>query len=150
MTPGKRLEGAREKQGLTRLALAKLVGCHPATITHWEDGSRIPKHKNAVALASALGIAPEWLMSGTGPEVPQAPAMSLPLGMAALDEVRRTYDWPTGVASELAAAIERELVTEANSLGADWSPSVWRLRIREKLRKHESGRHKLARVSGRK
>lgn len=63
---GKRLKAAREAKGLSRPALAKLVGgiTHQAIQQLEKGDSRESRH--TVRIAQALGINPEWLGTGKG------------------------------------------------------------------------------------
>lgn len=63
---GKRVKWARERRGLSRPALAKLVGgiTHQAIEQLEKGDSRESRH--TVRLAAALGVSAEWLATGKG------------------------------------------------------------------------------------
>lgn len=46
----------RQQRGLTQDELARRVRVSVRTIAAWESGSTIPRHRNARALAKALGV----------------------------------------------------------------------------------------------
>ncbi|MDR1647875.1 MAG: helix-turn-helix domain-containing protein [Zoogloeaceae bacterium] len=64
-TFGQRLREAREEAGLTQAQLAKQTGLAQATISNTESG-RNQGSSEAVALARALGVSPDWLAEGRG------------------------------------------------------------------------------------
>ncbi|HEX8273636.1 MAG TPA: XRE family transcriptional regulator [Longimicrobiaceae bacterium] len=49
-----RLALARERSGLTKRELARLVDCSEKSLVEWEKGTTVPTSENAVALAKAL------------------------------------------------------------------------------------------------
>lgn len=68
MTIGERIEAARRAKGLSQGALAKLIGVKQPSISQLEAGvTSIPRGTTLARLAGALGVAPEWLMTGRGP-----------------------------------------------------------------------------------
>lgn len=62
-----RIKQMREKNGLKPAVFAKLVGVSGATISDWESGViKQISGKHLVKAAAALGITPEWIMTGYG------------------------------------------------------------------------------------
>lgn len=78
---GARVKDLREKQGLTQLYMASVVGVTTETISRWENG-RYPSIKgdNAEKLAEALGVElAEILEAEMGPEpTPEEPPAGVP------------------------------------------------------------------------
>ena len=50
------LKSLREQAGLTQPQLSLRMGCGIRIISHWENGHRLPRIDNAVALARELGV----------------------------------------------------------------------------------------------
>lgn len=57
-----RLIQARESLGITRVALATLVGVSPATISNWEKGNQSPEEDKLRALAEAIKFPMNWFL----------------------------------------------------------------------------------------
>ena len=68
----------RKQKGLNQTQLAELCEVHPVTISNWERGEKLPETKNIQALAHALGVTTDELMSAPSEDNKKAPA-----GMAA-------------------------------------------------------------------
>ncbi|WP_444912027.1 helix-turn-helix domain-containing protein [Microbulbifer sp. PAAF003] len=58
-----RLLQARESLGITRVALATLVGVSPATISNWEKGSQLPEEDKLRALGEAVKFSMSWFLT---------------------------------------------------------------------------------------
>lgn len=56
MNVGTQVRALREQQGLSQAALAARTGVHQAHIANIESGAKKPSVKVLVALASALGV----------------------------------------------------------------------------------------------
>jgi len=68
---GERLAAARSERGLTKAALARLVGLSPSTVADIEKGAQTGVDV-LESLAKALGVSPAWLAFGEGPrEIPK-------------------------------------------------------------------------------
>lgn len=67
---------AREKRGLSQVALAKLVGSAQSTIARVESGENMPGADLAVNLAKELGITVDELLVQESPEALDAPVQS--------------------------------------------------------------------------
>lgn len=63
-TISQRVEGLRSRRGLTRAALAHLIGVSRPTLWAWETGRGQPRDKNIEALAEALAVSAEFLKYG--------------------------------------------------------------------------------------
>ena len=61
---GKRVRVERERQNLTRVALAELANTEQGYIVQIERGSRSPSLKTFTNLLSALGVSADYLMFG--------------------------------------------------------------------------------------
>lgn len=60
-----RLIQARESLGITRVALAALVGVSPATISNWEKGSQSPEEDKLRALGDAVKFPVNWFLTSS-------------------------------------------------------------------------------------
>jgi transcriptional regulator with XRE-family HTH domain len=72
---GARIRAARERQRLTRAELAERVGVSGPAVTWWEQGKQAPKTDTLPAVARALRIPLEYLL--TEDDQPPAPAETL-------------------------------------------------------------------------
>ncbi|MGS5311362.1 helix-turn-helix domain-containing protein [Escherichia coli] len=59
-----RITMRRKELGLTKLALAKMLGLSGVSILKWENGQNEPSGKNLFALSDALKCSPTWLLFG--------------------------------------------------------------------------------------
>lgn len=64
----------RKKSGLSQDALAEKLGISRQAISKWETGESVPETGKLVALASALGVTVDWLLSEDEPEAEREPA----------------------------------------------------------------------------
>lgn len=64
----------RKKSGLSQDALAEKLGISRQAISKWETGESVPETGKLVALASALGVTVDWLLSEDEPEAESEPA----------------------------------------------------------------------------
>lgn len=60
-----RLTQARESLGITRAALAALVGVSPATISNWEKGNQSPEEDKLHALSKAVKFPMNWFLKSS-------------------------------------------------------------------------------------
>jgi transcriptional regulator with XRE-family HTH domain len=58
-----RLRRARRAAGLTQLELGARLGVSKTTVHLWEQGGRVPRASRVAAIAAALGVDPEELMT---------------------------------------------------------------------------------------
>ena len=58
----------RRKAGLSQDALSEAVGVSRQAISKWELGDAVPETAKLPALAAALGVSIDWLLSEDGPE----------------------------------------------------------------------------------
>lgn len=70
-TLAQRLRYCRERAGHSQSALARAVGIKPQAVQLIEAG-RVEKPRNLLALATALDVNPNWLLTGDGPMSPVA------------------------------------------------------------------------------
>lgn len=63
---GQRIRCCREDKYLSQDDLAKMVGVSKSTISQWELGKTLPKHKNFRLLANSLGCSISYLEEGVG------------------------------------------------------------------------------------
>jgi len=63
-TIGQRIRAAREAAGLSRVKLARPLGCDPDTLANWEAGRTAPTTTDLVALATALSVTAASLLTG--------------------------------------------------------------------------------------
>lgn len=59
----KRLIQARESIGITRVALAGLIGVSPATVTNWEKGTQSPEEDKLRALSNCFNFSKNWFLN---------------------------------------------------------------------------------------
>jgi phage repressor protein C with HTH and peptisase S24 domain len=71
-----RLKWARERANLTQLGLAEKARVSPGTIGNLETSAR-KSPRELLAIASALGVRPEWLKTGRGGPFEQQGAINL-------------------------------------------------------------------------
>lgn len=100
-TTGHRIRKMRRSKAVSQKELAKTVGVSQASITYWESDTNEPAGANLLALASALGVTPDWLISGRGGPAAQRGlfhALILPFSPSAatapLCAIRTTYNFP--------------------------------------------------------
>ena len=63
MTTGERIRALRKEKGMTQQQLADAMGCTDAAIRNYEADKRTLKGDQLEAMAAALEVAPETLMS---------------------------------------------------------------------------------------
>lgn len=61
-----RLTYARERAGVTRAALAAMIGAAPPDITRYESGERVPTIERVILIARALSVPVGWLVADEG------------------------------------------------------------------------------------
>lgn len=64
MSIGERIRQARERAGVSQNDLGQRIGVLGQTIWRYEDGRIEPRGAVAVALAEALGVTTQWLLTG--------------------------------------------------------------------------------------
>lgn len=62
---------SRKRAGLSQEALADIVGVSRQAVSKWETGETLPETAKLAALASALGVSVDWLLSDSEPEEPR-------------------------------------------------------------------------------
>ncbi|MGC8893886.1 MAG: LexA family protein [candidate division WOR-3 bacterium] len=66
-TIGSRIKRAREIRGMSQLGLARKIGVPFQRISEWERGIVSPSARYLRAIADALSVSLDWLLSGYGP-----------------------------------------------------------------------------------
>ena len=61
----------RKRAGLSQEALAESVGVSRQAVSKWETGESVPETGKLAALAAALGVSVDWLLSEDEPERPR-------------------------------------------------------------------------------
>lgn len=67
----KRIFDRRKELGLSQQKLSDIVGVSKATISQWESVDYSPSGSNLLLLAKALGVSPDWLVSGKTKPLPR-------------------------------------------------------------------------------
>lgn len=67
------LKSLREATGLTQPQLSFRMGCGIRSISDWENGHKIPRFDNAIALARELGVSLKTLAEAMKLEVNEVP-----------------------------------------------------------------------------
>jgi PAS domain S-box-containing protein len=68
-----RLQDALKKRGMTQKELSDRILISPSTVTRWFTGGSQPQPRTIEAIANAIGVRKEWLLSGEGePDLPPA------------------------------------------------------------------------------
>lgn len=73
--PGARLRQVRRDAGLSAEDLARFAGCSPSAIRNQENGTNGIPAAMARKYAERLGVAPEWILFGTGDMAPSRAAV---------------------------------------------------------------------------
>lgn len=68
-TFGDRMRSVRRAKGMTQAELAKVVGVTQQLISLLERNA-CDSSGEAVSMAKALGVSPDWLSTGEGPQIP--------------------------------------------------------------------------------
>jgi len=103
-----RLTQAREALGITKVALATLVGVSSATITQWESGKQNPQEDKLRAVAAALGQDTHWFLN---PVKESSPNPYFFRSLAASTKTGRTVtktklDWLAEISGSLEAFLD--------------------------------------------
>jgi len=113
MVFGERLRMARRKAGLTQKQLGDAVGMTKGSISGLENGSsKNPSAGNLLPIAKALGVNPEWLLTGKGNMRPPTP-IDVESGSSVYDADGRTIDIAGLISS--ATPRTRQALTEINA-----------------------------------
>lgn len=64
------LAPARNRVGVTQVALAEMLGVHHVTVARWETGEREPDIKTLNRLANLLGVTVQDLVASQQPPTP--------------------------------------------------------------------------------
>ena len=63
-TTGQRIRYLRREKKLTQMQLAKIAGVSAPAVTEWEKDSYLPKAQSLDAVAKALVVTPDYLLTG--------------------------------------------------------------------------------------
>ncbi len=69
-TIGDRIREARENRSLEQAPLATKVGVATRTVQRWEKGEQVPDGTAIMSIAKAMGVLPNWLLTGDGEMYP--------------------------------------------------------------------------------
>lgn len=87
---GERIRAGRLKRELTQPQLADLAGVSRGTVSMWENCLTRPKGSNLLNLAAAIGMSPDYIITGHESKRGDAPAVRSQSGNdPALEEVSR-------------------------------------------------------------
>ncbi len=115
---GERIRFARKWAGLNQDEVATRLGLSRASVSNWELGLGI-KRKNLVRFAQAVGVSPEWLITGEPTLAPKGEKSSDRLPVLEVDTAQlerliaavfELLGKPHGQAQELAKAILKAAV----------------------------------------
>ena len=68
MKLSKKILYCRKRAGLSQEALAERLGVSRQAVSKWETGEAMPEAGKLAALAAALGVSVDWLLSEDEPE----------------------------------------------------------------------------------
>ena len=72
-TVAERIKEVREFRRLTASELARRVGVSSTAVWNWEKNSVTPRHPVVEAIANALGVTPEFILTGNNENTDSAP-----------------------------------------------------------------------------
>ncbi len=88
----------RKRAGLSQEALAERLGVSRQAVSKWETGEAMPETGKLAALAAALGVSVDWLLSEDEPEEPRAQSGDWTEGLPKLlKKAARRWGWLAGV-----------------------------------------------------
>jgi transcriptional regulator with XRE-family HTH domain len=61
-----RLQSVLSQRGLTQKELSERIFINPSTVTRWITGGSTPQPRTVEAIANAIGVRKEWLLTGDG------------------------------------------------------------------------------------
>ena len=138
---GERIREARAAKGLSQRELAVKAGVSAGQIGHLEKGSRDnPERETSVAIAAALEVGVEWLLTGNNPRVPHEDLVDAgdpyPARAAAITRMR-------GLVSEQAIATVRADHNLGTLTEAEWVEELLRADrlARKGLERHDGQPH---------
>jgi transcriptional regulator with XRE-family HTH domain len=68
-----RVQGLREKRGLSQGELARLLKIHVTQVSKYERGLALPSAETIVSMARLLEVSSDELLAGDGSKTPEAP-----------------------------------------------------------------------------
>ena len=93
MTIGQRIAQKRKELGLSQEALGSKLGVSRQAISKWETAESVPETGNLAALAAALGVTVDELLSEDGPDKARGAAADNGVFTGARQEYSSTPDW---------------------------------------------------------
>lgn len=106
---GTRIQAKRKAADMSQPDLAKLVGVSKVSVSQWENGSSNPRGENLLKLARALGVSPDWLVTGRSDTAP----LSLPATSSSSPKLLRlirsleSLEQSAGLPPELVDALQK-------------------------------------------
>lgn len=73
---GTRIKERRRDVKMTQLDIAQRIGVSKVAVSQWENETSQPNGENLLALANALGVTPQWLLTGRGDTPAMLPNVS--------------------------------------------------------------------------
>ena len=89
---GRRLRGLRQEKGLSQADLARLAGIHPMQVGKYERGEGYPAVESLVALARALTVSIDFLLTGENEPTPSDDVFQFPMLLEKVRELDREID----------------------------------------------------------
>ncbi|MDQ6950903.1 MAG: helix-turn-helix domain-containing protein [Mariprofundales bacterium] len=74
-----KIKALRKMRGWTQVQLSEAAGIGRVSVTQWESGRCSPDRDSALALARALNVNPQWLITGEGDQYPPPATETPPL-----------------------------------------------------------------------
>ncbi|WP_352671894.1 helix-turn-helix domain-containing protein [Mesorhizobium australicum] len=92
-----RLADAMNAKQFSASEVARLVNVTPTAVWNWRNGNSVPRPQALSAVATALDVSEEYLLSGPGPQSEGVPSGSATKSIAEmLDDVRIEISRATG------------------------------------------------------
>ena len=96
----------RKRAGLSQEALAERLGVSRQAVSKWETGEALPETNKLAALAEALGVSVDWLLSEDEPEEPRAQSGDWTEGLPrAIGRMAKRWGWLAGVYMSVVGAL---------------------------------------------
>lgn len=96
----------RKRAGLSQEALAERLGVSRQAVSKWETGEALPETNKLAALAEALGVSVDWLLSEDEPEEPQAQPGDWTEGLPrTIGRMAKRWGWLAGVYMSVVGAL---------------------------------------------
>ena len=107
----------RKRAGLSQEALAERLGVSRQAVSKWETGEAMPETGKLAALASALGVSVDWLLSEDEPEEARAQSGDWTEGLPRMiGRMAKRWGWLAGVYMAVVGALFAGLGLLARSI----------------------------------